>query len=166
MPLGGKQDRTQKRCTWVLKSGYCKPFFRMQALMLKWASLRVQTVKNLPATWNTWVWFLDWEDPLEKEMATHSSILAWEISWTVEPGRLQSMGLQRVGHDWVTKHTAQCLINSCHLQSTWSRSCCLQVNITLCGNLFLDTGCESVKNSKWSVAVLHFQFIQQITKRA
>ena len=46
---------------------------------------------------------LGWEDPLEKEMATHSSILAWRIPWTEEPGRLQSMGLQRVGHDLATK---------------------------------------------------------------
>ena len=46
-----------------------------------------------------------WEDLLEKEMATHSSILAWEIPWTEEPGSLQSMGLQGVGHDWVTEHT-------------------------------------------------------------
>ena len=46
------------------------------------------------------VWSLGWEDPLGKEMATHSSILAWRIQWTEEPGRLQSMGSQRVGHDW------------------------------------------------------------------
>ena len=51
----------------------------------------------------TWVRSLSREDPLEKETATHSSILAWEIPWTEEPGGLQSMGLQRVGHDWVTK---------------------------------------------------------------
>ena len=50
----------------------------------------------------TWVWSLGQEDPLEKEMATHSSILAWIIPWTKEPGRLQSMGSQRVGHNWVT----------------------------------------------------------------
>ena len=50
--------------------------------------------------WETWVQFLGWEDPLEKEMATHSSILAWEIPWTEEPGGVQSMGLQRVKHDW------------------------------------------------------------------
>ena len=50
----------------------------------------------------TQVQSLGWEDPLEKEMATYSSILAWRIPWTEEPGRLQSMGLQRVGHDWVT----------------------------------------------------------------
>ena len=51
-------------------------------------------VKNLPAKQETWVWLLDWEGPLEKEMATHSSILAWEIPRTEEPGGLQSMGLQ------------------------------------------------------------------------
>ena len=55
----------------------------------------------------TQVWFLDWEDPLEKEMAIHYSILAWRIPWTEEPGRLQSMGLHRVGHDWnsLAQHT-------------------------------------------------------------
>ena len=49
-----------------------------------------------------WVQSLGWEDPLDKEMATHSSILAWKISWTEEPGGLQSMGSQRVGHNWAT----------------------------------------------------------------
>ena len=58
-----------------------------------------QTIKNLPAMWETWVQSLGWEDPLEKGMADHSSILAWRIPWTEEPGRLQSMGSQRVGHD-------------------------------------------------------------------
>ena len=58
-----------------------------------------QTVKRLPAMRETWVRSLDWEDPLEKEMATHSSILAWKILWTEEPGRLQSTGSQRVEHD-------------------------------------------------------------------
>ena len=61
--------------------------------------LVAQTVKRLPAMWETWVRSLGWEDPLEKEMATHSSILAWRIPWTEEPGRLQSTGLQRVGYD-------------------------------------------------------------------
>ena len=56
-------------------------------------------VKNLPAMQETRVRSLDGEDPLEKEMATHSSIVAWEIPWTEEPGGLQSMGLQRVRHD-------------------------------------------------------------------
>ena len=57
-----------------------------------------QMVKQLPTIWEAWVQSLDWEDSLEKEMATHSSTLAWKIQWTEEPGRLQSMGLQRVGH--------------------------------------------------------------------
>ena len=61
-------------------------------------------VKNLPAMWETWVWPLGWEDPLEEGMATHSSILAWRIPWTEEPGGLWSMGSQRFGHDWVTEH--------------------------------------------------------------
>ena len=65
-------------------------------------SLVAQMVKNLPAMQDTQVRSLDQEDPLEKEMATHSSILAWRISWTEDPGGLQSMGLQRVGHNWVT----------------------------------------------------------------
>ena len=56
-------------------------------------------VKNLPAMQETQVQSLGLEDPLEKEMATHSSILAWRMTWTEEPGGLQSMGLQRVGHD-------------------------------------------------------------------
>ena len=58
-----------------------------------------QSVKNLPAVQETWVRSLRREDPLEKEMATHSSILAWKIPRTEEPGGLQSMGLQKVGHD-------------------------------------------------------------------
>ena len=57
-----------------------------------------QTVKNLPAVQETWVRFLGQEDPLEKAMATHSSILAWRIPWTEEPDGLQSLGSQRAGH--------------------------------------------------------------------
>ena len=58
-----------------------------------------QMVKCLPATWETQVRSLGWEDPLDNEMATHSSTLAWKIPWTEEPGRLQSVGSQRVEHD-------------------------------------------------------------------
>ena len=65
-------------------------------------SLVAQLVKNPPAMWETWVQSLGWEDPLEKGTATHSSILAWRISWIEEPGGLQSMGSQRVRHDWAT----------------------------------------------------------------
>jgi len=63
------------------------------------SSLVAQTVKRLPTVWETWVQSLGREDPLEKEMATHSSILAWKIPWMEEIGWLLSMGLQRVGHD-------------------------------------------------------------------
>ena len=62
-----------------------------------WTSLVAQLVKNLPAIREAWVQFLGWEDPLEKGKATHSSILAWRIPWTIQP-----MGLQRVRHDWET----------------------------------------------------------------
>ena len=71
------------------------------------ASLMAHMVKNLPAKQGIWVGSLGWEDPLEKEMATHSSILAWGIPWTEEPGGLQSRGLQRVGHNLVTKSQTQ-----------------------------------------------------------
>ena len=84
----------------------CWVFIVMHRLSLPafllWASLVFQSVKNLPALQETWVRSPGWEDPLEKKMATHSSILAWRISWTEEPGGLQSMGSQRVGHAWVT----------------------------------------------------------------
>ena len=63
------------------------------------ASLVAQIVKNLPAMRETWVQSLGWEDPLEKEMAIHSRTIAWKIPWTEKPGRLQPMGLKRVGHD-------------------------------------------------------------------
>ena len=68
------------------------------------APLVAQMVKNLPAMWETWVPSLGWEDSLEKGMATHSSILAWKISWTEEPGGLQSTESQRVEHDLAAKH--------------------------------------------------------------
>ena len=70
-----------------------------KAKLLFWASLVAQMVKRLSAMQETQVRSLGWEDPLEKEMAAHSSILAWKIPWTAEPGRLPSMGSQRVGQD-------------------------------------------------------------------
>ena len=76
-------------------------FVRLLLMGVKfaWASLVAQRLKHLPAMWETQVRSLGQEDPLEKEMATHSSILAWRIPWTEEPGRLQSTGSQRVGHN-------------------------------------------------------------------
>ena len=81
----------KKKEAWKIKSSM------LEAL---WASFMV--VKNLPAMQETQVQSLGPEDPLEKGMATHSSILAWRIPWIEEPGSLQSMELQRVGHDWAT----------------------------------------------------------------
>ena len=78
-----------------------------------------QMVKHLPAMWETRVRSLGWDDPLEKEMATHLSTLAWKIPWTEEPNRLQSMGSQRVEHDWVTSQNSKCL-DEC-LDSGWSK---------------------------------------------
>ena len=69
-----------------------------------WVSLVSQMVKNLPAIWETWVWSLGWEDPLQEVMATPPVFLPGESPGTDEPGGLESMGLQRVGHNWVTKH--------------------------------------------------------------
>ena len=66
--------------------------------MYIWAFLVAQLVENLPAMQETWVQSLGKEDPLEKEMATHSSTLSWRIPWTEKPGGLQSMGSHRVGH--------------------------------------------------------------------
>ena len=69
---------------------------------LLWDSLVAQIVKSLPAMRETWLQSLGREDPLEKKMATHSSILAWEVPWMEEPDWLQSMGSQRVRHDWAS----------------------------------------------------------------
>ena len=71
----------------------------MKPMLVIGAGQVAQRLKHLTATWETWVQSLGQEDPLEKEMATHSSILAWRIPWTEEPGGLQSTGSQSVGHD-------------------------------------------------------------------
>ena len=96
----------------------------MSALCLRCApaaSLVAHRLKQLPEMRETQVWSLGREDPLEKEVATHSSILAWRIPWREEPGRLQSMGSQRVGHDWATSLSLSFL--SCHLGgSLWPMS--------------------------------------------
>ena len=79
-------------------------------------SLVAHMVKHLPTTQETWVQSMGLEDLLKKEMATHSSILAWKIPWTEEPIRLQSMGLQRVGHDWATSLSLLSQLH-CHIDS-------------------------------------------------
>ena len=77
-------------------------FYLVVPILVFSASIVAQLVKNLPAMQETPVQFLGWEDPLEKGMATHFSILAWRIPRTEEPGRLQFMGSQRIRHDWTT----------------------------------------------------------------
>ena len=72
---------------------------KSQTRLSNFCSLVAQMVKHLPAMQETWVQSLGWEDPLEKETATHSSILAWEMLWIEEPNRQQSMGLEKIGHD-------------------------------------------------------------------
>ena len=80
--------------------------FNLSSLcIIIWTSLVTQMVKHLPRTRKTQVQSLGWEDLLEKDMATHSSTLVWKMPWTEEPGRLQSMGLQRVRHGWATSLT-------------------------------------------------------------
>ena len=74
------------------------------------ASLVAQRLKRPPAMQETWVWSLGREDSLEKEMATHSSITAWKTPWTEEPGRLQCLGSQKIGHDWATSLTTVWLV--------------------------------------------------------
>ena len=85
---------------YISKAWFCQIIYKH--LRHIQTSLVAQTVKRLSIIWDTWVWSLGWEDPLEKEMAIHSRAIAWKIPWTEEPGRLQSMGSQRVGHDWAT----------------------------------------------------------------
>ena len=108
-----------------------------------WLSLVAQRIKHLPAMQETRVRSLGWEYPLEKEMATHSSILAWRIPWTEEPGRLQSTGSQRVRHDWATSLFHFKPLSSCVLSiwpaalfqplDSWVQSICEAV-ISLTGN--------------------------------
>ena len=95
---------TQLQLHWpsccFLKSPDMLPPLGLSSYFL-WASLVAQRLKHLPTMWETWVQSLGWEGPLEKEMVTHSRILAWRIPWTEEPGGLQSTGSQRVRRGWV-----------------------------------------------------------------
>ena len=99
--ISSYQWNIQKQMTGqIWPKGYTLPIPATKELMGD--SLVAQRLKRLPPMRETRVWFLGREDPLEKEMAIHSSTLAWKIPWMEEPGRLQSMGSQRVGHDWAT----------------------------------------------------------------
>ena len=83
------------------------------------ASLMAQMVKNLPAMQEIQVQSLGWEDPLKEEVTIHSRILAWRIPWTEEPGGLQSMGSQRVGHDWATNTFTKSQSTHCLNSGLW-----------------------------------------------
>ena len=92
--------------------------FCNQPLSPHFVSLVVQKVKNPPAMKETSVGSLGWEDPVEEGTATHSSILAWRIPWTEEPGGLQSLGSQRVQHDWATDHISPSPLTLSNHEST------------------------------------------------
>ena len=110
--FGGKQASPNKKIKTFINGLLCSRFNCWCRCLSAYiycrcmASLVTQTVKCLPAMWETRVWFLGKEDPLEKEMAAHSNILAWKIPWTKEPGRLQFMGSQKIGHDWALPFTS------------------------------------------------------------
>ena len=116
------------------------------------ASLVAQLVRNLPAVQETQVWSLGREDPLEKGVATHSDTLAWRIPWTEEPGGLQSMGSQRVGHNCATNFCFQ--FSSVHLLShvwlfatPWIAACQASLSITNSRSLVILMFIESVMPS-------------------
>ena len=133
----------KKRCEWGWDESKSSTLnlWNKQLTCFSWASLVAQTVKNSPAMQETRIQSLDWEDPLEKGMATLSSILAWRIPWTEEPGRLQSMGFQRVGHKWATNtvchtHRLPSWIPQCWLHSGFT----LRQNFTVCNASICKTG--------------------------
>ena len=106
----------------------------------------------------TWVRSLVWEDPLEEEMATYSNILAWRTPWKEEPGGPQSMGSQRAGHDWATKHNLILLLICCSLRTTWSWLCTpwiltdLRWHVLICGRILSRTMPLQFSFLKWAWA--------------
>ena len=151
----------------------CRYFIRSCAeliwhyLFKERASLVAQMVKNLPAMQETWVQSLGQEKPPEKGMATHSNILAWGIPWTEEPDGLQSMGLQRIGHNWVTElNWTELLWNKNFLKTSYSNWPSLPQNRNdleflyfLWQHIYLHDGCVLISYSHvplfvnlWTVA--------------
>ena len=114
---------------------------------------------------DTWVWFLGWEDPLKWGMTTHSSILVWRIPWTEEPGRLQSVGLHRVRHDWATFTV---ILKSASRLCNWSASCGMGTQLSTGGAFFLSPVFvtfhrvkkpklnRAKEGSKWHKFILYF----------
>ena len=104
MDYGPPASSVRMKCLGNVETGHCKvqnieSFYSFKAVLCNVTFLVAQIVKRLPTMQETGVQSLSREAPLEKEMATHSSTLAWKIPWTEEPDRLQSMGSQRVGHN-------------------------------------------------------------------
>ena len=128
--------------------------FLLMSSSLFWASLVAQMKKHLPAMQETQVQSLGQEDPLEKQMATHSSILAWRLPWTEEPGGLQSTGLQRVRHNWVTKYSSlfykQMESPSFSLKDIWTSGPVWALNKNICS----DPTLKSFEN--WILLLLRF----------
>ena len=114
-------------------------------VQLLWASLIAQSVKTLPAVQETRVRFLGWENPLEKEMATHSSMLAWRIPWIEEPGRLQSMGSQESDMTQCLNHhqNHSCCGRASGFLSHQKDSCCKRESEMM---LYLEGYAESTEN--------------------
>ena len=133
----------------------------------KWRALSLvaQMIKHPTAMWETQVWFLGWEDPLEMEMATHSSTLAWKIPWMNEPGRLQSTGSQRVGHNWATSLTHSRFVIAFlprrkHLLISWLQYVVLQMHSSITNALFLissgvSPNCFLIKNSHFPLKMIN-----------
>ena len=120
-----------------------------------------QMVKNLPAMRETWVRSLGQEDPLEKEMATHSSILAWRVPWTEEPGWLPTVGSQRVEHNWVTNTLTFILIWTwIYILASLSNSVPLShfSIFPLFAHIFLHLLCEKADSHHLSLICLIVQF--------
>ena len=109
-----------------------------------WASLVAQMVKNPPAVWETWVWSLSWEDLLEEAWQPIPVFLPGESPWTEKPGGLQSIDLQRVRHNWVTKHSTSHLMEILCDLSKWH----LFLLCWLCQRLWLCGSQETVENSE------------------
>ena len=110
--------------------GMLTTFLTRSPLPYKGTCPVAQMVKRLSTMWETRVQSLGWEDPLEKEMAIHSSTIAWKIPWTEEPGRLQSMGSQRVGHDWATSLSLSPALQRPGQHKTWGLRVDTQWNIS------------------------------------
>ena len=128
-------------------------------------SLVAQMVKNLTTMWETWVPYLGQEDPLEKEMATHPSILACRIPWPEEPGGLQSTWLQRVGHDWVSNTFTLSIIHESTLQSipNYFKAPIISIASSPCLVSIISSQSDTHLHNKMSFCCLKIAFIEPLS---